>query len=307
MSRPEHQGGRDAFDALFGTTSGRRTDPEEEPTQEVFVGGAGTSGASDEALPEGWWSGESSDPQGPATSSTWTTGYGAGPQLVRPARRISPVGLVALLLGGVLLGAAGVVGAMNLFSGGGSEPTVAPTTVTRTSPDTSNAPSPSSTGSEQSDEETSSEESTSPEETTTTEDSPESTTQETQESSETPSEEPASQEPSSPSTTSSASSSSSSPTPSSSASTATAAERSGELPQGASACGGASGGTKAGSGTALTSCPFAQAVRDAYVQAGGASSLEVRSPVTNKEYTMHCSGGSVTTCTGGNNAVVFLY
>lgn len=101
----------------------------------------------------------------------------------------------------------------------------------------------------------------------------------------------------------------SSPKPSMS-STASPVTRKGELPAGASACSGAKEGTAVARGTEVTSCPFAEAVRDAYLAKdpkGADVSLEVRSPVTGDSYTMRCTGRSVTVCTGGNNAVVYLY
>jgi hypothetical protein len=59
-----------------------------------------------------------------------------------------------------------------------------------------------------------------------------------------------------------------------------------------------------------TSCPFALNVRDQYVGSGGngsAVSITAHSPVTNKDYTMQCSGSQPVTCSGGNDAVVYLY
>lgn len=55
-----------------------------------------------------------------------------------------------------------------------------------------------------------------------------------------------------------------------------------------------------------TSCPFARAVRDQYESSGGASVIEVFSPVTHQSYTMTCSGGGPTVCRGGNGAVVTI-
>lgn len=57
---------------------------------------------------------------------------------------------------------------------------------------------------------------------------------------------------------------------------------------------------------AVTSCPFGNAVRDEYQSSGGASSIEVFSPVTKQVYTMSCSGGGPTVCRGGNGAVVTI-
>ena len=94
-------------------------------------------------------------------------------------------------------------------------------------------------------------------------------------------------------------------------SSSTAPERTGELPSGATACGDAQGGLHAGRTNDVTSCPFAVAVRDAYLAADpgddGAATLTVRSPVTGEDYEMSCSGAVVTTCTGGNDASVVLY
>jgi hypothetical protein len=109
--------------------------------------------------------------------------------------------------------------------------------------------------------------------------------------------------------------STSQPTTSSSSSTSSTSsssppKRSGTLPAGITKCAGPRQGVAAGRGTEVTSCAFAGAVRDAYVREkpkGGNASLEVRSPVTNKNYTMTCTGAEVTTCVGGNNAVVVLY
>lgn len=59
-----------------------------------------------------------------------------------------------------------------------------------------------------------------------------------------------------------------------------------------------------------TSCSFAANVRSEYVQAGanGATvSIDVYSPMTNTWYTMQCSGDQPVMCTGGNDAVVYLY
>jgi len=108
-------------------------------------------------------------------------------------------------------------------------------------------------------------------------------------------------------TTSSSTSTSSS---SSSSSSSTQAKRSGKLPAGAKKCYGPKKGVAVGRGTDVTSCAFAGAVRDAYLQEkpkGGKASLEVRSPVTKKSYSMSCTGAAVTRCTGGNDAVVVLY
>lgn len=65
-------------------------------------------------------------------------------------------------------------------------------------------------------------------------------------------------------------------------------------------------------GSSVTSCPFAGAVRDAFVShyaSTGKLSGTIRaySPVTGRSYTMNCNdNGDYVTCTGGNNAVVHI-
>jgi hypothetical protein len=63
-------------------------------------------------------------------------------------------------------------------------------------------------------------------------------------------------------------------------------------------------------GTEITSCPFAEAVRAEYLRQGLRATpvtLNVMSPVTNQSYVMNCIGSQVVTCTGANDAVVYLY
>jgi hypothetical protein len=63
-------------------------------------------------------------------------------------------------------------------------------------------------------------------------------------------------------------------------------------------------------GSSVTSCEFAEEVRASYLRQGirnGAVSVDAYSPVTGRTYTMNCSGNTVVTCTGGNDAVVYLY
>lgn len=56
-----------------------------------------------------------------------------------------------------------------------------------------------------------------------------------------------------------------------------------------------------------TSCAFASSVREAYFDNGGGSgTVQAFSPVTGETYTMSCTAGAPTTCTGGNNASVFI-
>jgi hypothetical protein len=55
-----------------------------------------------------------------------------------------------------------------------------------------------------------------------------------------------------------------------------------------------------------TSCPFGENVRSEYLGNGRPSSVEVYSPVTGRVYTMRCTSGATTACTGGNNAAVYF-
>ncbi|WP_327120218.1 protein kinase [Nocardia sp. NBC_01730] len=92
------------------------------------------------------------------------------------------------------------------------------------------------------------------------------------------------------------------------------------LPAGASPCGqgqpvpGAF--TQSATGTAVTSCAFAEEVRRAYAELGPAQSaardasraVVATSPVTGQSYTMNCQArGQIVTCSGGENAVVYVY
>jgi serine/threonine protein kinase len=56
----------------------------------------------------------------------------------------------------------------------------------------------------------------------------------------------------------------------------------------------------------VTTCPFAENTRSAYAEAGGADEIQVYSPVTGLTYDMACSGSSLVTCTGGNEAAVYF-
>jgi hypothetical protein len=63
-------------------------------------------------------------------------------------------------------------------------------------------------------------------------------------------------------------------------------------------------------GSSVTSCAFAEAVRAEYVnqpRRGGKVTIAAYSPVTGETYAMTCTGGDVVTCTGGNDAVIYLY
>lgn len=70
---------------------------------------------------------------------------------------------------------------------------------------------------------------------------------------------------------------------------------------------GGSGGGNCGGGVSVnsnTSCPFGRNVAATYQASGGDSVIDVYSPVTGTTYTMYCSHGIPTVCTGGNNARV---
>ncbi|MFB9784360.1 hypothetical protein [Rhodococcus baikonurensis] len=89
--------------------------------------------------------------------------------------------------------------------------------------------------------------------------------------------------------------------------------RAANFPAGAAACpGGQAAGSYKESATSggKTSCEFAEAVLIAYGNSGAAGTsrtVSARSPVTGKEYTMACKAASgIVTCTGGDNAVVYL-
>jgi len=66
-------------------------------------------------------------------------------------------------------------------------------------------------------------------------------------------------------------------------------------------------------GTPLTSCAFVEQVRrtaraDGYSVSSPSTQLQVVSPTTRKWYEMQCvSAGNYATCTGGEDAVVYLY
>lgn len=72
---------------------------------------------------------------------------------------------------------------------------------------------------------------------------------------------------------------------------------------------GAGGSTACGDGlsvNSVTSCPFARNVRDTYERSGGASTIDVYSPVTSQTYRMSCSSGVPVVCSGGNGAAVYI-
>ncbi|MCV7108564.1 hypothetical protein [Mycolicibacterium chitae] len=63
-------------------------------------------------------------------------------------------------------------------------------------------------------------------------------------------------------------------------------------------------------GTSVTSCAFAESVRRAYIGNPGRDRpvvIHATSPVTKLSYRMSCTAGPVVQCTGGNDAVVYVY
>ncbi|MFI6041369.1 protein kinase [Nocardia sp. NPDC051321] len=92
------------------------------------------------------------------------------------------------------------------------------------------------------------------------------------------------------------------------------------LPAGAKPCtqGTSASGTftKSATGSAATTCAFAEEVRRAYAETTTANTISregprtvtATSPVTGRTYTMNClSEGQLVTCSGGENAVVYVY
>ncbi len=88
------------------------------------------------------------------------------------------------------------------------------------------------------------------------------------------------------------------------------------LPQGAQPCAPvhppAGAFSKSAVGNTVTSCPFAEEVRLAYGNSGAPGQLPrpitATSPVTGQSYTMQCSAvGQLVTCSGGNDALVYVY
>ena len=65
-------------------------------------------------------------------------------------------------------------------------------------------------------------------------------------------------------------------------------------------------------GTSVTSCPFAEQVRLAYGASGPPAAtprpITAVSPVTGNSYTLTCAAnGFLVTCTGGDDAIVYVY
>lgn len=65
-------------------------------------------------------------------------------------------------------------------------------------------------------------------------------------------------------------------------------------------------------GSSVTSCAFAEQVRLHLhnldqPRRNGPVVVDAYSPVTGQDYWMSCGGNGVVTCTGGNDAVIYLY
>ncbi|MGY4100408.1 serine/threonine-protein kinase [Nocardia sp. R16R-3T] len=70
--------------------------------------------------------------------------------------------------------------------------------------------------------------------------------------------------------------------------------------------------TSSAIGTTVTSCAFAEEVRKAYAQGGDSTitdrSVTAHSPINNRDYRMNCTAGDqFATCSGGENAIVYVY
>lgn len=169
MSGPKDGRGGDAFDDFFGdpSPSGRmgpaaeqhpKSNPGESPTARMDAGGGedtptqATPAAEPSyeptvatgAVPESWWATES-EPTATAAASTWdTTSEPPRPDRKPPRKGVSPLGLVAMLIGGVLLGGL-CVGGLAMTLGGDDQQPAAQETVTETdSPTSTTEPSESS-------------------------------------------------------------------------------------------------------------------------------------------------------------------
>jgi hypothetical protein len=83
------------------------------------------------------------------------------------------------------------------------------------------------------------------------------------------------------------------------------------LPVGAVVCSQSASGrySQSARGNDVTSCPFADAVRDAVRSSSGSfpRTVTAHSPVTHKTYSMQCTGDQLVTCRGGNDAIVYVY
>ncbi|MFE9322953.1 protein kinase [Nocardia sp. NPDC052278] len=70
--------------------------------------------------------------------------------------------------------------------------------------------------------------------------------------------------------------------------------------------------TSSAIGTTVTSCAFAEEVRKAYANGGDSTitdrSVMAHSPINNRDYKMNCTAGDqFATCSGGENAIVYVY
>lgn len=77
----------------------------------------------------------------------------------------------------------------------------------------------------------------------------------------------------------------------------------------AAVTGSVGGFSASAAGNNVTSCPFAEEVRKSYGHnpvRNMSVTIPAYSPVTGQQYQMTCSGERLVTCTGGNDAVVYL-
>ncbi len=70
--------------------------------------------------------------------------------------------------------------------------------------------------------------------------------------------------------------------------------------------------TSSAIGTTVTSCAFAEGVRKACAEGGDSTitdrSIMAHSPIDNRDYRMNCTAGDqFATCSGGQNAIVYVY
>lgn len=67
--------------------------------------------------------------------------------------------------------------------------------------------------------------------------------------------------------------------------------------------------TRSASGNPVTTCAFAESVREAYGEQprrDGVVDIIARSPATGQSYAMSCTAGRPISCRGGKNALVYL-
>lgn len=89
---------------------------------------------------------------------------------------------------------------------------------------------------------------------------------------------------------------------------AAAAATGSPAPEGSAAAGGSGNCGGSLSANSVTTCGFAENVRDAYFAevGSGSGAVVAYSPTTGQSYSMYCSAGSPHECTGGNDAAVYF-